>query len=350
MKKIFHRFYQSKGDSRYPVYGQSGTGIGLYLCQKIVSLLNGKIEAKSNRTKGTSFRILLPLKREEGNAISAEEQRTYIYEDIKEEETAAIEKHPNGQKMTILVVEDNNDMRNYIRSILIEYYKVLEAGNGEEALKVLREKVVDFIISDLMMPVMDGLELSQKVKADFSISHIPFLMLTAKTSTEARISSYKMGADEFLQKPFDEELLLTRINNILETRKTYQRKFSMHMDIDELNVQEESKDEKVLRKAIETVKDNYRDSYYEVGDFTEAMGVSKSLLNKKMQTLTGQSAGHFIRNYRLNLAHEMILKTNGSMTISEIAYEVGFNDPKYFTRCFTKHFGIAPSSLSKGNK
>ena len=139
-------------------------------------------------------------------------------------------------------------MRKYICSILSDYYKVVEAENGEEALKVLKATSIDFIISDLMMPVMDGLELSQKVKSDLSTSHIPFLMLTAKTSIETQIGSYKMGADEFLTKPFDEELLLTRINNILEIRKLYQRKFSLYMNVEELNITEDSNDEKFLKK------------------------------------------------------------------------------------------------------
>lgn len=238
-------------------------------------------------------------------------------------------------------------MRDYIRSILAEYYNVLEASQGEEALALLHANNVDFIISDLMMPVMDGMELSRRVKNDFSISHIPFLMLTAKTSDEARLESYKMGADAFLLKPFDENMLLARISNILENRKRFQQKFSIDMNTDSLEVEENSGDKKFLNKAMSVVKENYKNPDFEVSDFIEAVGISKSLLNKKMQSLTGQSAGQFIRNYRLNLARELLLKNkvNRTMNISEIAYEVGFNDPKYFTRCFTKHFNVTPSSL-----
>ena len=249
--------------------------------------------------------------------------------------------------MTILVVEDNKDMRDYIRSILSEYYHVLEASQGEEGLQVLKMNNVDFIISDLMMPVMDGMEFSRRVKNDFSVSHIPFLMLTAKTSDEARLESYKMGADAFLLKPFDENLLLVRIANILENRKRVQQKFALNMNVEELGVEEESGDKKFLDKAISVVKENYGNSEFEVSDFIEAMGVSKNLLNKKMQSLTGQSASQFIRNYRLNLARELLLRNREThaMNVSEIAYEVGFNDPKYFTRCFTKHFNVTPSSM-----
>lgn len=242
-------------------------------------------------------------------------------------------------------------MRDYTRSILREYYNVLEAADGEEALRVLKAYNVDFIISDLMMPVMDGVELLRRVRSDFSISHIPFLMLTAKTSDEARFESYKMGADAYLLKPFDENMLLARIASILENRRRFQQRFSIDMNADSLELSEEnSGDKKFLERAMRVVKENYKNPDFEVGDFINEMGISKSLLNKKMQSLTGQSAGQFIRNYRLNLARELLLKNkvNRTMNISEIAYAVGFNDPKYFTRCFTKHFNVTPSSLMEG--
>lgn len=348
INRIFNRFYQSKGNNRYPIYGQSGTGIGLYLCKNIVELQGGKIYAKNNHTKGASFRIILPLSFE-GISESANSTEDFSILSRIPEKAEQYHYTSGRQKITLLVVEDNADMRKYISSILSDYYKIEEAENGQEALSILKSKSIDFVISDLMMPVMDGLELSKKVKADFSISHIPFLMLTAKTSLETQISSYKIGVDEFLAKPFDEELLLTRINNILESRKIYQRKFSVDMNPNELNIAEESRDDKFLRKAVDIVKNNYKNTEYEVSNFVEDMGVSKSLLNSKMQMLTGQSAGNFIRNYRLTIAKNLIIKSQGKMNISEIAFEVGFNDPKYFTRCFTKHYGIAPSMINKDN-
>ncbi|MFV0330999.1 MAG: two-component regulator propeller domain-containing protein [Dysgonomonas sp.] len=350
LNRIFNRFYQSKGHDKFPVYGQSGTGIGLYVCKNIVNLSEGDIYAKNNHTEGTSFRITIPIKREIAQKALPIKKEIEKLNTISESPNNEILLAKGKQKLTILVVEDNVDMRKYICSILSDYYKIVEAENGVEALDILKNRTIDFIISDLMMPVMDGLELSQRIKADVSISHIPFLMLTAKTSLETQISSYKIGVDEFLAKPFDEELLLTRINNIFESRKIYQRKFSLNMDVENLNIEKESNDEKFLKKAISIIKENYKNTDYEVSDFIESMGVSKSLLNNKMQMLTGQSAGNFIRNYRLSIAHELILKSHGNMNISEIAYEVGFNDPKYFTRCFTKHYGVAPSMVNKNGK
>lgn len=343
IEKVFNRFYQSQNKTRSSINGQSGTGIGLYLCKRIVQLHGGTICAKNNRGKGCSFRILLPLQYADASQALPQIEATAAEPPLP---PTSLQPAPNG-KLTILVVEDNKDMRDYIRSILSEYYNVVEASQGEEALSVLQCQNVDFIISDLMMPVMDGMELSRRVKADFAISHIPFLMLTAKTSNESRIESFRIGVDEYLLKPFDDTLLLARIANILENRKRFQQKFSYSMDVDALNIEKESGDKKFLDKAMQIVKENYKNPYYEVSDFTEAMGVSKSLMNKKMQNLTGQTAGQFMRNYRLNIARELILRNRvtHSMNISEIAYEVGFNDPKYFTRCFTKHFEMAPSAM-----
>lgn len=281
--KVFNRFYQSQSKTRSSINGQSGTGIGLYLCKRIVQLHGGTICTKNNRSKGCSFRILLPLQYADASQPSIQAKSMA--------ETALTTTAPqpvlNG-RLTILVVEDNKDMRDYIRSILSEYYNVTEASQGEEALVVLQSQNVDFIISDLMMPVMDGMELSRRVKANFAISHIPFLMLTAKTSNESRIESFRIGVDEYLLKPFDDTLLLARIANILENRKRFQQKFSYSMDVDALNIEKESGDKKFLDKAMQIVKENYKNPYYEIGDFTEEMGVSKSLMSKKCRTLRGR--------------------------------------------------------------
>lgn len=341
--QIFNRFYQSKKQAKYPVYGQTGTGIGLYLCKRIVKMHDGEICVRNNHTIGCSFRILLPLPKEEN--ISDQ-----LIDDNNIPPAATTEKNELPKErlaLTILVVEDNADMRGYIRSILRDYYNVLEATNGAEALDVLNNQSVDFIISDLMMPVMDGIELSRRVKETFTISHIPFLMLTAKTSPETRLESYRTGVDEYLLKPFDETLLLTRIENILDNRRRYQRKFKTNMDVEALNIEEESGDKKFINQVMEAIKEHYKNPYFEVSDFSEAVGVSKSLLNKKLQSLIGQSAGQFIRNYRLNTARELLLKNRETkqMNIAEIAYEVGFNDPKYFARCFSKQFNTTPSAL-----
>jgi AraC-like DNA-binding protein len=173
------------------------------------------------------------------------------------------------------------------------------------------------------------------------------MMLTARTSLTDRTDGFRAGADEYLPKPFEESLLVARIDNLLENRQRLRRKFAIDMDVKELPVDDNSPDRKFLDKAMKLIEANYQNAEYEIADFIEEMGVSKSLLNRKMQALTGQSAGQLLRAYRMNKAHELLVahRNTHSLNISEIAYEVGFNDPKYFTRCFTKHFGMPPSGI-----
>lgn len=341
LENIFNRFYQVQNQHKYPMYGQSGSGIGLYLCKRIVEAMGGSIHVHNNRRQGCTFRLLLPIQQAQSTvSVPADSRPTLPDLPIQQADG-------ESRPLCILVVEDNPDMRSYIRSILRDKYQVVEAANGQEALDILNTQKTDFIISDLMMPVMDGIELSRRVKENFAISHIPFLMLTAKTSQETRIESYRIGVDEYLLKPFDEPLLLARIENILENRKRFQRKFALSMNPEVLNIDYRSGDKKFVTRVMEIMKTHYKDPGFEVSTFSKEAGVSKSLLNTKLQNLLGQSPAQFIRSYRLNLAHELILECRGtkSMSVTEIAYEVGFNDPKYFTRCFTKEYNVSPSSL-----
>lgn len=358
LDKIFDRFYQVNGQTKFPMYGQASSGIGLYLCHRIIELLQGTISVKNNRTRGCSFRILLPLKADEVVLTSIQKSDSQLLQNEEDDNdegnglkgTAGQEDRRNKRRLRLLVVEDNADMRSYIHSILRDRFDVEEAGNGVEALDILHTTAIDFIISDLMMPVMDGIELSRQVKRDISISHIPFLMLTAKTSQESRIESYRIGVDEYLLKPFDEELLLARIDNILLNRQRYQRKFALSMDVESLNIEEESSDKLFVNQVMEVIKAHYKDPDFDVANFCEAMSMSKTLLNSKLQSIVGQSTAQFIRNYRLNLARQLLIKASETknMNIAEIAYEVGFNDPKYFTRCFSKEFNMKPSDVMNG--
>lgn len=342
MEKIFDRFFQSKKSVKYPVYGQSGTGIGLFLCRKIVELHEGTIHARNNHSKGASFRILMPF-------VPSEELE--LVDDKKVLEEAKIldgENLTGGQKKaTILIVEDNKDMRSYIRTLLEREYCLLEAENGQEALETIQHHNVDLIVSDLMMPVMDGLELSRRIKENLATSHIPFLMLTAIRSEAQEKESYKIGVDEYLCKPFDADMLLLRIRNILNLRQKYKKMFSASSNVDDLPMKEESRDQVFIARALELMQKNYGDSEYVLDNFVRDMGYSKTMVNKKMQVLTGQPIGQFMKGYRLNIAQKMIQESTGDFNVSEIAYAVGFNDPKYFTKCFKEFFGYLPSSLLK---
>lgn len=348
---VFERFYQGNSALKYPVFGSMGSGIGLYLCKEVITMLGGNISAKNHRSAGCVFRFTIPVTMDDPSlTVSASQQVTDTDiapadDTLAHGETTVIKK-----SATILVVEDNPDMRRYIASILSDRYNVVEASDGDEGLKMLLSNDINIIISDIMMAGMDGLELARRIKDNFAISHIPIIMLTAKTSRESRIEGYKIGVEEYLLKPFDEEVLLARIENILSMRSRYQALFSSNMQVENLNINEESRDSKFMRQVMEVLQANYTNSFFDINDFSEALGISRSLLSKKLQSIAGQSPSHFIRNYRLNAAKELIVKNRETkvLNITEIAYEVGFNDSKYFTRCFSALYKITPRGMLNG--
>lgn len=344
-EKLFERFYQAKQNQAYSGYGQSGTGIGLFLCKRIIELHNGKIEALNLHSGGSCFRFIIPIERRLATVVALDGKAMEMMVASESENTDAISREITKGKPVLLIVEDNSDMRQYIRSIMSVEYNVLEASNGLIGLEITKRYQPDLIISDIMMPEMDGMELCKQLKSNFSTSHIPIILLTAKSSTDTQIESFHMGADAFLIKPFDEDLLKAMIRSLSEKRQRIQMSFSENMDSEVLNFNDESLDKKFMDKALKTIRDNYQNPDFDVTEFIDAMGISRSLLHKKLTNLAGQSASRFIRVYRLNIARELIIKNRAtlSLNISEIAYEVGFNDPKYFTRCFTKHFGVQPS-------
>lgn len=343
--RIFDRFYQSKADGRHPVFGQSGTGIGLFLCKKIVELHGGSVRARNNRGGGASFRILMPLV--EGTEDTQPMDPALPAPDAVQPARQEADENADGQKPTLLVVEDNKDMRAYIGLLLAGDYRLLEAENGEAALELIRRYPVDLIVSDLMMPVMDGMELSARVKADLATSHIPILMLTALTSEAQRKKGFEIGVDEYLGKPFDEDMLRLRIRGMLRLRDSYRRKFSASGKVEDLNIKEDTPDRRFMGRAIELMEAHYADAEYDLDSFVRDMGHSKTLVNQKLQALAGQPIGRFMKNYRLGVARRMLEQGVGGMNISEVAYAVGFNDPKYFTRCFKEFFGFLPSELIK---
>lgn len=340
--RIFEKFFQSKGRNSLEPYHTVGTGIGLYLCRRIVEACSGRIWLKDYK-RGCSFRFVIPLPQapEEATDGIGMEQGTCLVDSPAREEAKA------SSDSVILVVEDNVDMRRYLVSILAGHYRLLEAANGKEGLSVLKDHSVNLIVSDLMMPVMDGLEFSRRVKTDITISHIPFLMLTAKTEVAARNESYSLGVDAYLLKPFNEHTLLSRISGILRNVERYREKFSRSLDVSQLNMDEESADARFMNKVMGVLSEHYADSSFDLSSLCAEVGVSKSLLNKKLQMLAGQSIGQFIRNYRLKIAYDMILhnRKTRNLNITDIAWKAGFNDPKYFTRCFTRQYGVSPSSL-----
>lgn len=341
LPQIFDSFFQAQNKVTYPVFGQSGTGIGLNVCKRIVALHGGVISAKNNRAGGTSFRVMLPMK-------EMPKEELVVASGISEKENLSVMEEVPLQKETLLVVDDNHDMRRYIRSLLQKEYKLLEAENGVKAMEILEKHHVDLIISDLLMPEMDGLEFSKRVKENLATSHIPFLILTAVHSEENEKKCYSIGVDEYLCKPFDADIFKYRIRNILTLRRGYQERFSkpaVLSDMSEMGLIEESRDKVFMDRAMELMKQHYAEAEYGLDAFVRDMGYSKTLVNQKMQSLAGMPIGQFMKNFRLDMGRKLLEQAKGDANVSEVAYAVGFNDPKYFTKCFKQRFGCLPSSL-----
>jgi signal transduction histidine kinase/DNA-binding response OmpR family regulator len=329
VKHVFDRFYQANngysGD-------QEGTGIGLALTQELVKLHHGDIFVESKEGKGTTLvpEIQLPE-----------------HDQLQESDQAKDGMPEDDARPLLLIVEDNDDLRSYIRSYLDDEYRIHEAVDGELGLQSAIKKVPDLIISDVMMPKMDGYQLCRKLKSDERTSHIPVIMLTAKAAREDKLEGLEIGADDFLTKPFDPAELQVRIKNLIEQRQNLREKYLRDFKLYPQAIEEEavSMDEKFLQKAVEAVQDNISDSEFTVEVFGEKMAMSRMQLHRKITALTGHTANEFIRNLRLQKAAQLILKHTGD--IAEIAYDTGFTTPSYFTECFRKYFGKSPTDYQK---
>jgi signal transduction histidine kinase/ligand-binding sensor domain-containing protein/DNA-binding response OmpR family regulator len=335
MDKIFDLFYKIGDKPGNPAAGQSNSGIGLYLVRQLVQALNGEIRVKSREGWGTSFRVLFPVDLVYGKAV----QDDIPYTPPEDE-----------NQPVLLLVEDNDDMRAYIKAQLSGRYHIAEAANGEKGFDLAKKIIPDFIISDLMMPVCDGLEFCRMIRADSALSHIPFLMLTALSDDDARLSSYKEGVDAFLVKPFDKEMLLTRIENILSNRKQQQSELSFDLKSAYANVNIESSDKTFMENLLNILKDHYENPEFNVPQLQSLMCMSMTPFYKKISALTGLTPALFIRLYRLQTAKKMLDDHAGDkgISVSEIAYMVGFNDPKYFSKCFQNQYHVLPSAILAG--
>ncbi|HKJ81320.1 MAG TPA: response regulator, partial [Ignavibacteriaceae bacterium] len=269
-------------------------------------------------------------------------------------------------KLSILIVEDSSDVRKYLSGLLSfevngaqtfevstslsnkrprRLLNILEAENGEEGLKLAVEKMPDLIISDIMMPYMDGIEFCQKIKSNWETSHIPLILLTAKASSESKIEGLETGADDYLTKPFDSKELFVRVKNLLEQRKLLKEKFSKEIRINAESLTTNTVDNEFLNKALAIAEKNISNIEFDSEFFAKEMFVSRSQLNRKLQALTGQGPGEFIRLIRLKRAAELILEKR--LSITQIAYEIGFNSPSHFTKAFHNQFNCLPSDFTE---
>ena len=351
MKNLFKRFH----DGGYRQHQTIGTGLGLSLTKDLVYLNRGTITCHSEEGKGTAFTVKLPIKKEAFAPDQIDEQHKIVFNmpqnaiidintivpDINAEPEDPIE---DGYKL--LVVEDNLELLMLMQQLLKRNYHVYIARNGIEAMRVIREKELDLIISDIMMPEMDGIELTKAVKADPNTNHLPIILLTAKTQEEDEKEALQSGADEYLRKPFRLGDLKLRIDNIIENRKRMQTEYS------QLSAEEEAKhiakapspDESFVNHVLEHIHKHINDESYDRDALAADMGTSASTLYNKLRSITGMNVSAFIRDVRMKEARRLGME-NPNLRVSDLAYSVGFHDPRYFATCFKKQFGTQPKEF-----
>jgi signal transduction histidine kinase/ligand-binding sensor domain-containing protein/DNA-binding response OmpR family regulator len=355
IKLIFERFYQLDDTKR-----EMGSGIGLSLTKSLVELHKGHIEVNSSANEGTCFSVFLRLGKDhlsendfltESNTFDDKKflDNLDIIQDLVhfENKQDLPVKAYNKELQSLLIVEDNVGLQNFIKDIFIDKYNIFVADNGAQGLTMAENNAIDLIISDVSMPIMDGFELCEKIKTTLITSHIPVILLTAKTSQTHQEKGYSIGANAYITKPFNATLLETRVDNLLQTRSSLIRKFKKDIILKPKELTITSTDELFLQKAIKVVEENITNPEFNTNLFIELMGMSRTVLYTKLKALTGQNLSTFIRIIKLKRAGQLIAQTD--MNISQVAYEVGFNDLKYFRKCFKDFFKQLPSKYRENN-
>ena len=341
--RIFDRFYQNNlPDS---IINQ-GSGIGLSMVNEYITTLGGTIKVESIVGKGSSFIVQLPVPyftdeeidfyNNQNENQAAKSEKVVSETVLKQENTV----YDSGKK-TILIVEDNQDFRFYLKDNLKKQYNIFEAENGEQGWKQTESQLPDLVISDIMMPVMDGIKLCSIIKTNRKTKHIPVILLTAKTETEPVIEGFESGADDYIPKPFDFRILESRIENLINSREQLRLSYQSMIGINPEKIEVNSQDEKFIKKALETVEAYIPESSFTVEDLSRELGMSRVSLYKKMVALTGKTPIEFIRIIRLKRAAGLL--SSSQLSVSEIAYQVGFNNPRYFSKYFEKFYGKLPS-------
>lgn len=335
--KIFDRFFQEKHHTTSYV----GSGIGLHIVKEYVALHGGTIKVEDNTPQGSIFIINLPITGQV-QVFSNEESPTTT---TTQEHEYSIEKKDENEIPAILIVEDNDDFRHFLINCLKDKYTVFEASNGKKALSVLSQEFIQIVITDLMMPIMDGTELCRKIKNDVRYSHIPVIMLTARSAEEHILSGLKEGADDYITKPFNLEIFLLRIQRILERTQYNHEKFKS-IDISPADITITSLDENLIEKAIKTVEENMDNSDFSVEDLSAAVNMSRGHLYKKLISITGKSPLEFIRILRIKRGRQLLEESQ--LSISQISYQVGLS-PKQFSKYFKDEYGFLPSEYKKNS-
>lgn len=354
--KIFERFFHvDSEDEKGELH--IGTGIGLSYIKDLVRTHRGSITVISDPGHITTFTVSIPFlentEKESSPLVvpdfsSSERMKSAVAElsrsliEPKESEFVELgEAHAAASDLTLLIVEDDIDTRMFLRHCFNDVYTVIEASNGIEGLSIANKEFPDLIISDIMMPEMDGIEFCRKIKSDFSTSHIPVLLLSARTLSEDKVKGYDMGADAYMEKPFNRRVLLSRVNTLIRTRHQLRKRFQTDLDLLPEHMEIPSLDESFIQQAIEAVEKYMDDSSLDAEKLGHEIGVSRVQLYRKIKALSGQTVNEFIKSVRLKHAARLLL--DGKFTISQIAYNTGFSAPNHFATYFKKHFGTSPT-------
>ncbi len=339
LSKLFERFYQKN-------HTNQGVGIGLALVKELVELYKGKIEIKLENNV-LSFIIYLPLENLNENALLfSKNEEDYLSKDEKDNLLPNIEN--NSELPILLIVDDNQDVRTVIKDIFINHYQILEAENGSQGIKITNAAIPDCIITDVMMPMMNGFELTKHIKNNELTASIPVLLLTAKSSDETHLEGLNSTADAYLTKPFNNDILKATVNQLIAERKKLHLRYSQELVLRPVDIVINSVDEKFLEKLQQVLDKQLSNSEFSSDNFASAVGMSRMQLHRKLKSLLGVSATEFLRNERLKTAIILLDKGNGN--VSEIAYSVGFNDVSYFSKCFKEVYHVTPTDyLNKKN-
>lgn len=336
---IFDRFYQVDGGSTRE---QGGSGIGLSLSKDLVALMDGTITVTSEEGKGTFFTVQLPVTKIETRRTKAD-AIPQIDSDKERPNPFELTKADKRKLPQILLVEDNADMRQFIKGNLLDLYRITEAHHGAAGLEKAKSMEPDLVITDLMMPKMDGIELCQILKSDLETSHLPIIMLTARAGMDNKIEGLESGADEYMTKPFNAKELRTRVKNLIAQRERLKQHFTdLENKVDPSKVATTSLDQKFLEKLLEVLEEEHSNPQFGVPQMQETMAMSKTQLHRKLKALTNESPGELLRNFRLKRAAQLLSSKSDSVT--QIAYQVGFNNLSYFAKCFKALYGVSPSS------
>jgi DNA-binding response OmpR family regulator len=323
----------------------------------MIELHHGSINVESRLNKGTRFFIKLPLQKTLPNLDSIPKPKALSW-NLKQKESPSKApilrevfeyKHTLSSKKTnVLIVEDNPEVKEFIKSIFQPHYEVFTAANGVDALKEAIKVLPDLIISDVMMPEMDGIELCKRIKSEIHTSHIPVLLLTAKTSPMNKLTGLDSGADDYITKPFLPDELLLKSRNIINSRRQLREKYSPKINLEPSEITFTSIDEHFLLDAIKAVERNMENPLFDTNKFASEMAVSRSVLFSKLKALINETPNNFTKTIRLKRAAQLF--EQGKFKVSEVCYKVGFNDKKYFSKCFAKMYGQTPTKYMEAKR